>query len=159
MSIPLFLRDDSFLQPMEVALPDGIAVVTQKFYDVRLEDLREIFDESFHTLAQTRPAGPGYAMYEGDPTDVFDLTLGFPVDAPVDTADFGDIANEVFPSGQALIMSHIGGFDGLGSAWDALMEVHEANGGSTPRAMIEIYVNDPSSTPQEDLRTDLIALY
>ncbi|MGO3326768.1 GyrI-like domain-containing protein [Gordonia sp. (in: high G+C Gram-positive bacteria)] len=159
MSIPLFFREDSFLQPMELTLPDGIDVVTQRFYDVRLDDLRDIFDESFHTLAQTRPAGPPYAMYEGDPTDVFDLTIGFPVAGPVEVDDFGDIANEVFPSGPALIMSHIGGFDGLGSAWDSLLEVHKVNGGGTPRAMIEIYVNDPSTTPQEDLRTDLLALY
>nr|WP_183373236.1 GyrI-like domain-containing protein [Gordonia humi] len=144
---------------MEVTLPDGIAVVTQRFYDVRVDDLRDIFDESFQLLAQTRPIGPPFAMYEGDPTDVFDLTIGFPVSAPVDPDDYGDIANEVFPSGKALIMSHIGGFDGLGSAWESLMEVHSANGGSTPRATIEIYLNDPSSTPQEDLRTDLIALY
>ncbi|MFC3241939.1 AraC family transcriptional regulator [Gordonia humi] len=132
MSIPLFFREDSFLQPMEVTLPDGIAVVTQRFYDVRVDDLRDIFDESFQLLAQTRPIGPPFAMYEGDPTDVFDLTIGFPVSAPVDPDDYGDIANEVFPSGKALIMSHIGGFDGLGSAWESLMEVHSANGGSTP---------------------------
>ena len=159
MSIPLFFREESFLQPMEVTLPDGIAVVTQRFYDVRMEDLRDIFDTSFHTLAQTRPIGPPFAMYEGDPRDVFDLTIGFPVSGPVDPEDYGDVANEVFPSGKALIMSHVGGFDGLGSAWEAMMEVHDANGGGAPRATLEIYVNDPTTTAPEDLRTDLIVLY
>ncbi len=158
MSIPLFFREDSFLQPMEVTLPDDIRVVTQSFYDARIDDIREIFDESFQRLAQCRPVGPGYAVYVGDPHDTFDLTLGFPVDAPVEDTE-GDVENGYFPSGRALIMSHIGGFDGLQSAWEALMEVHDANGGGDPRAVIEIYVNDPSVTPPEDLRTDLIVLY
>ncbi|GAC81090.1 MULTISPECIES: GyrI-like domain-containing protein [Gordonia] len=156
MSIPLFFREESFLQPMEVTLPDDIRVVTQKFYDVRMEDIRDIFDESFQTLAGCGPIGPGYGLYEGDPHDVFDITLGFPVAAPTDVEG---VDNGVFPSGRALIMSHVGAYEGISSAWESLFEVHEVNGGGDPRGVIEIYVNDPSVTEPEDLRTDLIILY
>ena len=154
----LFLRDDPFLDAEEITLPDDVAVVTQSFLDVRMSDLPEIFDEAFVTLAQAGPVGPAYAVYEGDVTDVFDLTVGFPVETPAD-GEIDGVDDGVFPGGRALVMSHIGGFDGLASAWDALMTVHHSQGGSAPRAVVEIYFNDPSSTPQEDLRTDLLVLY
>ncbi|WP_143965788.1 GyrI-like domain-containing protein [Gordonia zhaorongruii] len=154
--VPLYFGDDAFLHATEVSLPADILVATKHFPDVTLDDLPELFDESFEILAQAGPVGPAFAQYIGDPTDVFDLTIGFPVAAPTDVED---TETGLFPGGSALIMSHIGGFDGLGSAWDSLMELHFARGGAQPRATLEIYATDPSGTPQEDLRTDLIILY
>ncbi|MBM7367964.1 GyrI-like domain-containing protein [Gordonia hydrophobica] len=154
-SLPLILREEPFFDAIEVPLPEHVAVVTMEFPEVQLADLPEIFDGHFHVLAEAGPIGPGFAIYEGDITDEFDLTIGFPVAGPaqIDGAD-----NGAFPTGQALIMSHLGGFDGLGSAWETLMERHFAKGGSAPRAVVEIYVTDPSVVEHDDLRTDLLVL-
>lgn len=154
-SLPLILREEPFFDAVETPLPDGVAVVTMEFPEVRLADLPEIFDGHFHLLAEASPIGPGFAIYEGDVSDEFDLTIGFPVDGPTDV---DGIDNGFFPTGRALVMSHLGGFDGLGSAWETLMERHFAKGGSAPRAVAEIYVTDPSVIEHDDLRTDLLVI-
>ncbi|ALG86554.1 GyrI-like domain-containing protein [Gordonia phthalatica] len=154
-SLPLILREEPFFDAIEVELPTGVPVVTMEFPEVRLEDLPEIFDGHFHQLAQAAPVGPGFAIYDGDVSDEFDLTIGFPVAGPV---EIDGLDNGVFPTGHALIMSHLGGFDGLGSAWEALMERHFAKGGSAPRFVVEIYVTDPSVIAHDDLRTDLLVV-
>ncbi|AUH67991.1 MULTISPECIES: GyrI-like domain-containing protein [Gordonia] len=154
-SLPLILREEPFFEATEVSLPDAVRVVTMEFPEVRMDDLPEIFDGHFHLLAQARPIGPGFAVYEGDVTDEFDVTIGFPVAEPT---DLEGIDNGTFPTGRALVMSHLGGFDGLGSAWELLMETHFAKGGAVPRAVVEIYVTDPSVVAHDDLRTDLLVL-
>lgn len=163
-SVPLVLREDPYFEATDIVLPSGIPVVTMEFFDETLGGLPEIFDSAFSTLATAGPVGPGYAMYVGDVTDVFDLTVGFPVAEPSESA-VGEpthidteVRNGEFPSGRAVVMSHLGGFDGLGSAWETLMETHFARGGSAPRAVIEIYVTDPSVIAHDDLRTDLVIL-
>ncbi|MFT4088617.1 MAG: GyrI-like domain-containing protein [Gordonia sp. (in: high G+C Gram-positive bacteria)] len=163
--IPLVLREAPFFDTTEITVPSGVLVVSQEFPEVGLDDLRDIFDSSFGTLAQHGPVGPGYAIYRGEvgPDTQCDLEIGFPVAQPaeLDSDDpfGGDVQNAEFPAGRALAMSHIGGFDGLGSAWESLMTTHFARGGQPPSAIAEIYVTDPSVTEQEDLRTDLLVLY
>ncbi|MGB3697659.1 MAG: GyrI-like domain-containing protein [Gordonia sp. (in: high G+C Gram-positive bacteria)] len=154
-SLPLILREEPFFEATEVSLSGEQPVVTMDFPEVRLDDLPEIFDESFHVLAQAGPVGPGFAIYVGDIDDEFDLTIGFPVAAPV---QIDGVDNRMFPTGRAVVISHLGGFDGLGSAWEHLMGTYFAQGGSHPRAAIEIYVTDPSVVAHDDLRTDLLVL-
>ncbi|EGD54372.1 GyrI-like domain-containing protein [Gordonia neofelifaecis] len=154
-SLPLILREEPFFEATEVFLPEAVQVATMEFPEVRLDDLPEIFDGHFHEIAQAGPIGPGFAVYDGDVSDEFDLTIGFPVAGP---ADVDGVDNCLFPTGRALVMSHLGGFDGLGSAWELLMEMHFARGGAAPRAVVEIYVTDPSVIAHDDLRTDLLVL-
>ena len=154
-SLPLILREEPFFDAIEIELPEGVAVVTMEFPEVTLDRLPEIFDSHFHELAQAGPIGPGFAIYHGDVTDEFDLTIGFPV---AGRTDVDGLDNGYFRSGHALVMSHLGGFDGLGSAWESLMERHFAKGGSAPRAIVEVYVTDPSVIEHDDLRTDLFVL-
>lgn len=154
-SLPLILDEDPYFEPTELSLPEGVLVATMEFPEVSLDRLPEIFDGHFHEIAQAGPIGPGFAIYRGDISDEFDLTIGFPIGAP---ADIDGVETSIFPTGRAVIMSHLGGFDGLGSAWENLTEKHFAAGGEAPLAMIEIYVTDPSVVDHHDLRTDLLLL-
>ncbi|WP_026919063.1 GyrI-like domain-containing protein [Gordonia shandongensis] len=157
-SASLVLREDPYFEATEIQLPSGVPTVTVEFFDETLSGLPEIFDSAFGALAEAGPVGPGFAVYVGDVTDTFDLTVGFPVAEPVDVTDLDGVANAEFPAGRALVMSHLGGFDGLGSAWETLLETHRVTRGSAPRALIEIYVTDPSAIAHDDLRTDLLVV-
>lgn len=128
----------------------------------RIDDLRDIFDGAFTALAGAigaglfLPNGPAIAIYHGDPQGEFDLEIGFPsITAPtqdIETAA-GVLHASALPAGPAALLSHVGAYDGMPQAWARLVEGAEG----TPRGIwIEAYVSDPSTTPADQLRTDLI---
>ena len=158
---PLFLSEDPFTTPTAVDLADDVAVVQMHHEGVTTADVMGIFDAGYRVLAGLGPGGPGYAIYTGDVTATFDLTIGFPLrgevmGAPADLPP--GVERGMFPSGPAWVVSHRGSFDGLGEAWAALLaEVGQQVSGPR-RRMAEIYVTDPSVTAEADLRTDLVLL-
>lgn len=136
---------------------------------VRLDDLRALFDAGFPALekamesGQMIPAGPGLAIYQGDPMESFDLYIGFPVAVPFSESvevDGLSIEGLSIASGDAAATSYYGSYDGLGMAWGKLMEFVAAQGrGLRDGLIIEAYVSMPEETVlAEDLRTDLYAL-
>lgn len=154
MTVPLIFSDDPFLSPTDVTLPTDVPTVAEFAESVSIADLPQIFDAAFSVLAQAGPIGPAYALYSGPPSGLFDLEVGFPVAAVPEKFTAG-----TFPSGSALALSHIGGFDGLGDAWGRLMQEFTDRELGPIRLIAEIYVSDPTSTPPADLRTDLFVLY
>jgi len=150
---PLLLRTEPFAEPTDLDLPTDVTVVESHHHDATLADLPGIFDAGYSVLAGLGPIGPGYAIYDGDPATRFDLTIGFPVaEAPASVPDGVEVAT--FPSGPARVVSHLGGFEGLGPAWERFLGTPGPEGG--PRRIVEIYVSGPSVTAPEDLRTDLV---
>ncbi|CAM3348350.1 GyrI-like domain-containing protein [Nocardioides dubius] len=164
--VPLVLSERPLLTPTVLTLPEHVPVAELRHEGVTLADLPGIFDAGFGVLAGLGPVGPGYAIYHGDVAGTFDLIIGFPVAGPptppglvpslaaLDPADLPDgVERSTFPAGNALVKSHLGSFDGLGQAW-AEFTAHPDVGQHT--FVIEIYVTDPSVTPVEDWRTDLV---
>ena len=151
-SKPLVLSDEPFATPTRIDLPDGVAVVQLHRSGVSVADLPGIFDAGYTVLAGLGPIGPGYAIYRGDVSATFDVTIGFPV-ASVGTELPEGVELSTFASGPAWVQSHRGSFDGLGASWDAFVEQADGAGAGV---QIEVYVTDPSQTAVEDLRTDLI---
>lgn len=145
--------------PEPVHLPAVPTAVVQRT-GVTLAGIREAFDEGFALLgaSEVSPAGPAFAVYRGDPADVFDLEIGYPVDAPLAGED-GEVRSSTLPAGAAIALSHVGGYDGLGPAWGRLTAA-VAEGGHAPGGqLVEVYVTQP--TPDADpatMRTDLFAL-
>ncbi|MCT9001627.1 GyrI-like domain-containing protein [Microbacterium memoriense] len=127
---------------------------------VRVSDLQALFDTNYGAIAllfgtgELVPAGPAVAVYDGDPADVFDLEIGFPVvEAPIDAIDVAGVSvvGSHLPPGPAVASTLFGPYSDLPSAWAAL-----ARSGPAPAGVwIESYVSDPSEAP-EQLRTDLI---
>ncbi|WP_232680263.1 GyrI-like domain-containing protein [Nocardioides sp. R-C-SC26] len=150
---PLVLRAEPFAEPTLIDLPDGVPVVELHHSGVTIADLPRHFDSGFATLATLGPVGPGYAVYLGDLGAAFDLRIGFPVAAvPAELPD-GVLAT-TFPAGRALVLTHSGGFEGLGASWGRL---HSGPDAVAATSAIEIYVSDPSITPAAHLRTDIVA--
>ncbi|TYL49659.1 GyrI-like domain-containing protein [Nocardioides sp. BGMRC 2183] len=149
---PLVLSPEPVTTVATVEVPTGIACVELHHTAVAIDQLPALFDAGYGVLAGLGPIGPGYAIYDGDPGSTFDLTIGFPV-----ATSPGSLPAEVrvgeFPSGRMLLHSHVGDFEGLPGAWDELTARPDARDRDR---VIEIYVTDPSVTPVEELRTDLL---
>ena len=143
--------------------PTPIAVV--RHVGLRLSDLARVFDHAYTALARSFaegalvPAGPALAVYHGDAMAEFDLEIGFPVEAAPSaplTVDGIEISASALPGGSALATTHIGGFEGLGAAWAGLYGEAASRGLERSGDWIEIYVSDPRTTAETDLRTDLV---
>lgn len=137
-----------------------------RFEGIRMADIGGAFDAGFAALGSAIergdfvPLGPALAIYEGDLGEVLDLIIGFEVAQPPApdlavgelTITAGSIA-----AGQYAAVSHIGSFDGLGQAWGELMDEIAGGGAQVAGPIVEVYVSDPRTTPQPELRTDLFA--
>lgn len=144
---------------------EGVPLAVIRHDGIRLADLQDAFDAGYSAIALTfagdvlTPSGPALAIYHGDPMDVFDLELGFPVEAapenPIPTASGSVIVGSALPSGPAVATTVFGSYDELGAGWAGLVERAGAVGLRPGGIWIEVYVSDPSTTPAE-LRTDLI---
>lgn len=131
---------------------------------IRIADLREAFDVGYAALgAQLTegtlvPTGPAVAIYYGNPMEVFDLELGFPVEvAPEEpiVTDAATIIASALPTGPATATTVMGSYDGLGAGWMRLVEETLGQGLNIRGMSIEVYVSDPD-VPADQLRTDLI---
>jgi len=90
------------------------------------------------------------------PPDQLRTLVLVPVDAAVEVGD-GPVERFEVAGGRYLVGVHRGGYEGLGAAWGELAEAVRA-GGHAPdpsRPGYEVYVSDPSSTPVDELRTEL----
>ncbi|CAD5139696.1 AraC_E_bind domain-containing protein [Microbacterium sp. Nx66] len=144
---------------------DAVPLAVIQHKGIRLADLRDAFDTGYGAIAaafaagRLIPTGPALAIYHGDPMGVFDLELGFPVQAapsdPIATGDGTAIVASALPTGQAVATTVFGSYDGLGTGWAGLV-ARAAEAGLHPRGLwIEVYVSDPGIDPDE-LRTDLL---
>ncbi|UJP10811.1 GyrI-like domain-containing protein [Microbacterium sp. KUDC0406] len=143
--------------------PVPLAVIRHE--GLRIGDLRDAFDRGYRAIAAQfadgtlTPAGPALAIYHGNPMEVFDLELGFPVaNAPAQPIAAGDgppITAAALPAGPATATTVFGSYEGLGAGWTGLVERSLAEGLQPRGISIEVYVSDPTVAP-EQLRTDLI---
>lgn len=97
--------------------------------------------------------GPAVARYEPTP-DGFAVAAGFPVDAAVEPGDGVDTV--VLPGGEVAHTTHVGPYDQLPRAYEALRTGVEAQGRSLVdgAAMWEEYWSGPG-TPPEATRTEV----
>ena len=156
---------DAPFGPADTLELDAVPLAVIRHEGIRIADLRDAFDSGFAAIGAAFaagtliPAGPALAIYHGDPMGVFDLELGFPVQAPpsdpIATGDGAAIVASTLPSGQAVASSVFGSYDGLGAGWAGLV-ARAAEAELHPRGVwIEVYVTDPGVDPDE-LRTDLL---
>lgn len=138
--------------------PIPAAVVRHR--GVRMEQLRDLFDAGFAALATSGAAlaGPAFAVYRGDPSQAFDLDIGFPVAQPLgEPVTVGELTVEAseLPGGNLLGYTHVGPYDALAQSWGVLAQAAQERG-LAPSAFFEVYVTEPS--PDVDaatMRTDL----
>ncbi|MGW0174575.1 GyrI-like domain-containing protein [Rhodococcus sp. NPDC003322] len=144
-----------------------LAVV--RYDGVTIADLPSLFDAGFGALGSAigtgavAPIGPAVAIYHGDPSQVFDLEIGFPIAQPLPastTVNGALVVGSGLPAGPAAALTHLGPYDLLATAWEKLMSAVQAAGATIREGrLVEVYVTEP--TPDADpkaMRTDVIAL-
>ena len=106
-----------------------------------------LFGEIYAYVARKglQPAGPPYARYHSfDPENV-DMECGAPLTAPAEGE--GRIAPVELPGGPAVCTWHIGPYEGLSEAYEALMGWVRDNGREAAGGMWEVYYSDPIAEP------------
>lgn len=92
-----------------------------------------------------QPAGPPFARYHDYGAERVDLEAGLPVSEPV--AGEGRIAAGELPAGRAAVTWHVGPYDTLREAYDALASWIAAQGHRSAGAPWEVYWTDPGEVP------------
>ncbi|MFK4790178.1 GyrI-like domain-containing protein [Microbacterium sp. ZW T5_56] len=140
-----------------------IATAVVRFRGITMASLSSVYDRAFGALRQAiaegaiTPNGAPFGRYLGDPQGEFDLEVGFPVEGMPTTYTAGDltVTTGSIPAARTAVLSAVGPFDRLPSAWTALADF-AASQGQSRGDWTEVYVSDPSSTSAEQLRTDLM---
>lgn len=127
---------------------------------IPVQGLPQFFAQAYAAIVQylgeldQQPAGPPYAAYYNAEMQDLDVEAGFPVSGPLPGR--GDIRGGQLPGGQAASCVHVGPYDQIGPAYDALARYVQAQERTTRGVVYEIYLSDPAQTPLHQLRTQIV---
>ncbi|MDP3801668.1 GyrI-like domain-containing protein [Brevundimonas sp.] len=122
-------------------------------------EISEVMGEAFETLgaffarAGVAPAGPPLAVYRNRDGANMKIDIGFPVTASDAARAEGDVKSALTPSGRALTTVYSGPYEGLKTAYGELEDHLRTAGLPMPSLSWEVYLDDPFTTPPEDLKT------
>ena len=126
-----------------------------------VQNLPAVLGQAYGAIMQhagqlgAQPVGaPFVAYYNMDMQDL-DIEAGFPFAQTL--AGQGNIQAGQIPGGQAATCMHVGPYDQVGGAYEALQKWLPANGREATGIYYEFYLNDPQQTPPEALQTQVVA--
>jgi effector-binding domain-containing protein len=128
--------------------PRSAAVVTA---EVPLDGLTDFFAGAFSAVMAAVAdqglalAGPPFAYYPAAPTDVVQVTAGFPVVGTVSQAD--EVGPFTLPGGRAVVAMHVGPYDTLETTYHGILGWLSEQGLTPAAAMWEEYLSDPGQEP------------
>jgi effector-binding domain-containing protein len=99
------------------------------------------------------PAGMPFGAYYNLDMNTMDVEAGFPV-ARVFEGE-GDIIASVIPGGKFISTIHLGSYDSMKPAYDALAKWAKDNGYEPTGIAYEYYLNDPSADPSIKAETEI----
>lgn len=91
------------------------------------------------------PAGMPYAAYFNLDKNALDIEAGFPVAKSFEGRE--GIKPGIIPAGKYVSTLHVGSYDSVKAAYDALVQWAKDNGFEPSGIVYEYYLNDPSSDP------------
>ena len=100
------------------------------------------------------PAGSPFVAYHNMDMQDLDLEIGFPF--PKSLSGEGEVQAGELPGGQAAECLHVGPYDKIAAAYEALQKWLDENGGKPTGIAYEFYLNDPRTTRPEELQTQVI---
>lgn len=125
-----------------------------------MRDLPEVILQSLasvgETLAERRlqPSGPAFvAYYNLDMHDML-VEIGFPVASAIKSEN--PVQMRVIPGGPVGMCKYIGSYQELATVYQQLSAYIESQGREPTGVSYEFYINDPSSTPPNELETHIV---
>lgn len=129
---------------------------------VRAVDLPEWFGRAFAATADAiargrgLTAGPPFARIRPLGEAQFDVEAGFPVVDPV--PGFGETEPSTLPAGPVISTVHVGPYDAMAPAYDALNSWLAAEDAEAAGPAWEIYLSEPAGDPAT-WRTQVVQPY
>lgn len=99
------------------------------------------------------PAGMPFGAYHNLDMTALDVEAGFPVTHKIEGK--GEIITGLIPAGKFISTIHIGPYDSVNLAYDALAQWAKENGYELTGLAYEYYLNDPSSDPSIKPETEI----
>jgi effector-binding domain-containing protein len=99
-------------------------------------------------------AGPPFAYYHSWTDQETDMECGFPVAGKVQGE--GKISECTLPAVKAVVGMHVGPYNTVMQTYQAIEAWMKQNGHQPAKYMWESYLNDPSTTPPEQLMTRVV---
>jgi effector-binding domain-containing protein len=125
-----------------------------------VSDLPSVLGTAYNSLmgylAQIgeQPVGaPFVAYYNMDMQDL-DIEVGFPVSKVLTGKD--EIIQSEIPAGKHVSCIHVGPYSKVEQAYNALTQWIEKTGFTPTGISYEFYLNDPSTTPENELMTKVV---
>ncbi len=125
-----------------------------------VQDLARVSGQSYGAIAQylgelgEQPAGAPFAAYYNMDMQDLDVELGFPVARPLPGK--GEIQPSEIPGGRLASVMHTGPYADCGPAYEALTQFIKDQGHTATGVSYEMYLNDPTVTPPEQLMTQVV---
>lgn len=124
-----------------------------------VQDLPALFGKAYGAIMQylaelgEQPVGMPFAAYYDMNMQNMDVEIGFPVGRPL--AGKGEIQASEFPGGKLASVMHIGPYDQMGPAYDALTQWVKAQGYEATGVAYELFYSEPETPPME-IRTEIM---
>lgn len=122
--------------------------------------LSQLLGQTYGALMQylgelgEHPVGAPFSAYYNMDMQDLDIEIGFPVSKPL--PDRGEIKSGALPAGKIAVTMHIGPYDTVGPAYEALTQYMQANGCTPSGVAYEFYLSDPQTTPPEQIQTQIM---
>ncbi len=117
----------------------------------RIADLGEVMGREFGRIMAAMaaqgvsPSGGALTVYHGWTEDTVDAEIAFTIEG--DFAPQEDVKPGMLPGGKAAFTVHVGPYDQIGAAYEAIQQHAEANGLTLADMMWERYLTDPTVEP------------
>jgi effector-binding domain-containing protein len=121
-----------------------------------VQDLPKVFGQAYGAIMQylgelgEQPSGMPFAAYYNMDMQNLDLEIGFPVARQLPGR--GEVQAGALPGGKWATVLHVGPYDQVGPAYDALSEAVKAEGFEATGVAYESFFDGPE-TPPEKTRT------
>ena len=99
------------------------------------------------------PAGPALCKYTAYSEESVTFEAGVPLAEPF--AGDGDVVGSEVGGVEAAVAVHVGPYDTLTRTYGALQSWIESQGRKPGVVMWELYLNDPDTTPPDQLQTEI----
>ena len=125
-----------------------------------VQNLPTLFGKVYGTIGQylgelqQQPAGAPFTAYYNMDMQDLDVEIGFPVASPLPGT--GEVLAGEIPAGRYAACLHIGPYDAVGTAYDALQAWLKEHACEATGVSYEFYLNDPQQVPPQELQTQVL---